>query len=503
MAYVSPGSAHHPYEVINDFAVDFVVQEPDLITNEVRAVTRSMQFYKGEILSMSQDHKISILGSTAEGDQIKFEDSLFASKNLVPFEVTRKSFTENILPLRTGRTFAFLETEAPAHSLYDVIPPNRNRSDVTHASVELKRTVIANISDTSVPDYRPFEEICYLEKHGGLHCGWTVSSIFRVPNPTREPQSLPNENCEDCNPGVEEYFRDKGHRRGGQNRCQNPQPLPYQEIQEALSQTANPEEILLAEKIGYCAAPTKNHQYSGNLFNNYLKAGVDRNFEESNAPRLKKENGEPLTRADFHEIDILARTTYMEMEQCGVDPEDRGYMEAVPAVANVRVKIAENLYARTGRQKYFRLDDGMNEENMMSRILLNPGQFVEWNGNSKRHSSHRRSKTVSRASKRIEKLLCPLKETNPGARRAWENAVSIAMEVVLHKDQFERETTEIHSPYFRARKRPSLKLFVEDNPPRILGKLIDDENCIRFFSERNPTELALLQRAPNRIQSGH
>ena len=435
---------------------------------------------------------------------------------------------------RGEEKFPFAEEKTPVYRLYDPrgsVP----MKDLRHvkSTVKVDQTVLFNASPSPIPDFRVVHHVCYQDDQNKQICGYVrASNLKNVENlegPSLELSPLPGS------------MRGEGP-LGGER------PLPcglkisidgINKLCGPLNDLANPmkpEEKLVAENLGYCHKPNSNHFYSwksGNLFDQYLKNGVDEKYTNAGLSEVKKDDGTTLTQSDFEDIDTLARTLLGEMETC--EPK---YMQAVARTVLNRAQQAE-IDERGSLKKslYVQPTNQYKVKGMISRVCLARSQYDAWDdtvrqtetsmkqiegkmskqlypkipdrGVSSRltkkalrefqlsvnKAKEEERKTIQKGvRRRIEEMLCP--KGNRTDVPAWNRAVKVAIDAVMHRRKFLESTsqmgpTALHESYKfyssdtgqDSTRFVELKNIVHINvdPKTKTGDALDNPNCTRFW----------------------
>lgn len=235
-----------------------------------------------------------------------------------------------------------------------------------------------------------------------------------------------------------------------------------------------------------------------------------------------KENGQPLSRQDMVDIDVLARTIYAEMASC--TPIGAQYPMAVARVIrNREIAMQENPQYK----KEFIRHESSHDQNksLMSQAATSPVLFTAWNQTmidfNKLESSReieekalmKKGLSQTAARKKARKsirpnvdtqafykpnesgllhTLCPPSDPNwvcytgtvPDANSsvAWQNILKIAVEAVVFPEQFNQKTVELSGIKHYTSNRSRFYHFVQVKPS-IEGRAISSSRCLNLWKD--------------------
>lgn len=236
-----------------------------------------------------------------------------------------------------------------------------------------------------------------------------------------------------------------------------------------------------------------------------------------------KDNGQPLSRKDMVDIDVLARTIYAEMAIC--TPIGAQYPMAVARVIrNREIAMQEN----SNYMEEFIKHNSSHDQNksLLSRASTSPVLFTAWNqtlidfdklsaarraevkalvkkGSSRKDAQQKAYKKLrpSADTQAFYKLnesgllhtLCPPSDPNricytgtvPDANSsiAWQNILKIAVEAVVFPEQFNQKTAELSGIKHYTSNRSQFYDFVQVKPS-IEGRAISSSRCLNLWKEK-------------------
>ncbi len=200
---------------------------------------------------------------------------------------------------------------------------------------------------------------------------------------------------------------------------------------------------------------------------------------------LRRTNGEPATKTDLVNIDLLARTLYGEMETCSQKSE--AYPRAVSKLILNRADFAK---ANPSRASLFIDPDRAKEpnENELTNAILKRKQFSPWN--------------VSDPT--APRILCPPTDTKkpygigrapiPDEIATWKAMVTIAAQSVLGDKSYKNRSRDMRDLYFTSNGAKIEGLERVKNVS-VGGEKITDPSCLMMWKDPKLTP----EKAPGLI----
>lgn len=189
-----------------------------------------------------------------------------------------------------------------------------------------------------------------------------------------------------------------------------------------------------------------------------------------NIPKVKKENGEEITRKDLIDIDALARTTYAEMARC------YKYGLQYP-MAVMRVSLNRSQY----KTKFVRKTHDKNK-GTLAKVVTSPSQYSTWLAkiSGKKNISYRQALCPPSNPKKLFWTggLPPRMEKN-----IWKNTLLMATETVLFPKKFKKRTSEIKVEHYTSGMdiETFYKMHLVNPPLSIGGRKIDLTSCLQLW----------------------